>query len=158
MNANDFLKGTDRNFGAKVKAGYTSDNLEWQKSAYAFGRSNQWDVVFGVSRRDSGASTNSLTGKRSKADIDAYSTAAFGKASFMPNDANVLSLSYNFDRANSKAIRSIAMNSNASPANGSSNEATSGISPQPFNTPTPNSTTSILILGAASIPKISSTP
>ena len=103
MNANDFLKGTDRNFGAKVKAGYTSDNLEWQKSAYAFGRSNQWDVVFGVSRRDSGASTNSLTGKRSKADIDAYSTAAFGKASFMPNGANVLSLSYNFDRANSES-------------------------------------------------------
>ncbi len=154
MNANDFLKGTDRNFGAKVKAGYTSDNLEWQKSAYAFGRSNQWDVVFGVSRRDSGASTNSLTGKRSKADIDAYSTAAFGKVSFMPNDANVLSLSVRI----LKAIRSIAMNSSASPANGSSNEATYGISPQPFNTPTPNSTTSILILGAASIPKISSTP
>ena len=32
MNANDFLKGTDRNFGAKVKAGYTSDNLEWQRA------------------------------------------------------------------------------------------------------------------------------
>lgn len=103
MNAQDFLEGTGKNFGAKVKAGYTSDNLEWQKSAYAFGRSDRWDMVFGVSRRDSGASTNSQTGKRSKADIDAYSTAAFGKASFMPNEANVLSLSYNFDRANSES-------------------------------------------------------
>ena len=148
----------DRNFGAKVKAGYTSDNLEWQKSAYAFGRSNQWDVVFGVSRRDSGASTNSLTGKRSKADIDAYSTAAFGKASFMPNDANVLSLSYNFDRANSESDTFYRYEQQRVTGKWEFERGDLWNLTAAFNTPTPNSTTSILILGAASIPKINSTP
>lgn len=36
--AADFLRDSDKDFGATLKAGYVSDNLEWQKSAYVYGR------------------------------------------------------------------------------------------------------------------------
>ena len=48
----DFLAGTDKNYGVKVKTGYASDTKEWQKSAYVFGRHDIWDVIVGVNRRD----------------------------------------------------------------------------------------------------------
>ena len=51
--AADFLADSDKDFGALVKVGYGSDSISWSKSAYAFGRSDMWDVVAGVTRRDS---------------------------------------------------------------------------------------------------------
>lgn len=63
--AADFLADSDKDFGALVKVGYGSDSISWSKSAYAFGRSDMWDVVAGVTRRDSGAAKTSYKGLRS---------------------------------------------------------------------------------------------
>lgn len=97
--ASDFLQDSEKDFGATLKAGYVSDNLEWQKSAYVYGRSELWDVVAGVTRRDSGASTNSETGHRSTWNVDNDSTSAFAKATLSPVPEHLLQVAYFYDIA-----------------------------------------------------------
>lgn len=102
-NASDFLEGTDKDFGALFKMGYASDTIAWSKSAYVFGRNDMWDVVAGVTRRDSGAAKTSKTGHRSKSDVDNDSTSFFAKATLTPSDSNAITLSYNYDLANAES-------------------------------------------------------
>lgn len=97
--AADFLADSDKDFGALVKVGYGSDSISWSKSAYAFGRSDMWDVVAGVTRRDSGAAKTSYKGLRSTADVDNDSTSVFIKATLSPTDNNAATLSYAYDIA-----------------------------------------------------------
>ena len=97
--AADFLADSDKDFGALFKVGYGSDSIAWSKSAYAFGRSDMWDVVAGVTRRDSGAAKTSYKGKRSTADVDNDSTSVFVKATLTPTDNNAVTLSYAYDIA-----------------------------------------------------------
>ena len=102
--AADFLRDSDKDFGATLKAGYVSDNLEWQKSAYVYGRTELWDVVAGVTRRDSGAATNSKTGHRNTADVDTDSTSAFAKATLSPVPEHLLQLAYFYDIAHNDRL------------------------------------------------------
>lgn len=96
--AADFLAGTDKNYGVKVKTGYASDTKEWQKSAYVFGRHDIWDVLVGVNRRDSGNVKNS-SGRRIDNNSDAEYTSVIAKVSALPTDEMAFSLAYNFDEA-----------------------------------------------------------
>ena len=96
--AADFLAGTDKNYGMKVKTGYASDTKEWQKSAYVFGRHDIWDVLVGVNRRDSGNVKNS-SGRRIDNNSDAEYTSVIAKVSALPTDEMAFSLAYNFDEA-----------------------------------------------------------
>lgn len=82
----------------KVKTGYASDTKEWQKSAYAFGRHDIWDVLVGVNRRDSGNVKNS-SGRRIDNNSDAEYTSVIAKVSALPTDEMAFSLAYNFDEA-----------------------------------------------------------
>ena len=102
--AADFLRDSDKDFGATLKAGYVSDNLEWQKSAYVYGRTELWDVVAGVTRRDSGAATSSETGHRSTADVDNDSTSAFAKATLSPLPEHLLQVAYFYDIAHNDSF------------------------------------------------------
>lgn len=97
--AADFLGDSDKDFGVLAKVGYASDAIAWSKSAYAFGRNDLWDVVVGVTRRDSGAAKTSYQGKRSSGKVDNDSTSLFAKATLSPSDNNELTLSYNYDLA-----------------------------------------------------------
>lgn len=99
--AADFLGDSDKDFGALAKVGYGSGNLEWSESVYAYGRNDFWDVVLGVTRRDSGAAKTSKEGKRSTNDVDGDSTSFFAKAIFSATENNVFALSYNYDLAHS---------------------------------------------------------
>ena len=58
-----------------------------------------WDVVAGVTRRDSGAAKTSYKGLRSTADVDNDSTSVFIKATLSPTDNNAATLSYAYDIA-----------------------------------------------------------
>lgn len=102
--AADFLRDSDKDFGATLKAGYVSDNLEWQKSAYIYGRTELWDVVAGVTRRDSGAATSSETGHRSTANVDNDSTSVFAKATLSPLPEHLLQLAYFYDIAHNDRL------------------------------------------------------
>lgn len=102
--AADFLRDSDKDFGATLKAGYVSDNLEWQKSAYVYGRTELWDVVAGVTRRDSGAATSSETGHRNTADVDNDSTSAFAKATLSPLPEHLLQVAYFYDIAHNDSF------------------------------------------------------
>lgn len=97
--AADFLSDSDKDFGALVKVGYGSDSISWSESAYAFGRSDLWDFVAGVTRRDSGAAKTTYKGLRSTADVDNDSTSVFIKATLSPTDNNAATLSYAYDIA-----------------------------------------------------------
>lgn len=96
--AADFLAGTDKDWGVKVKTGYASDTENWQKSAFVFGRHGIWDAVVGVNRQDAGE-TKSSTGKRSENNRDFDQTAVLAKVSAFPNDDMLVSLAYNYDIA-----------------------------------------------------------
>lgn len=97
--AADFLAGSDRNYGSRVKTGYATDTQDWQKSVYAFGRYGMWDGVVGVNRRD-GGDIKTSKGKRGASAADSDYTSYFAKISAMPSDDLKLSLSYNRDDAN----------------------------------------------------------
>ena len=97
--AADFLRDSDKDFGATLKGGYVSDNLEWQKSAYVYGRTELWDVVAGVTRRDAGAPTSSKTGRRSTMNVVNDSTSAFAKATLSPVPEHLLQVAYFYDIA-----------------------------------------------------------
>lgn len=96
--AADFLAGTDRNFGALIKTGYSDDSRSWQKGAYVFGRYGIWDAVLGVNRRDYGDSRTSRTGRRSSGMTDGDYTSVLAKVSAAPNDSTLFSLTYNYDK------------------------------------------------------------
>lgn len=109
--AADFLADSDKDFGALFKVGYGSDSISWSKSAYAFGRSDMWDVVAGVTRRDSGAVKTSYKGKRSTADVDNDSTSVFVKATLAPTDNNAVTLSYAYDIAHNDSEKEASFDS-----------------------------------------------
>lgn len=92
----DLLKPGET-FGVKAKTGYSTASQELMGSAYAFGRANAVDYIFGVSQRHSGNEKLS-DGKRSDAGSDTKSTAVFAKAAISPTDASTLSLAYNYDK------------------------------------------------------------
>lgn len=96
VNAADLLRPGET-FGVKAKTGWSSATQELMGSAYAYGRTDVVDYVFGVTERHSGDEKLS-DGKRTDADSDTRSTAFFAKASVTPNDANTLSLAYNYDK------------------------------------------------------------
>ena len=96
VSAADLLKPGET-FGVKAKTGYSTASQELMGSAYAFGRANAVDYIFGVSQRHSGNEKLS-DGKRSDAGSDTKSTAVFAKAAISPTDASTLSLAYNYDK------------------------------------------------------------
>ena len=97
--AADFLIGTDKNYGLKAKTGYATETQTWEKSAYAFGRYDIWDVLIGINRRD-GGEIKSSTGRRSHNDSDSDYTSIIAKITAMPTDELFFSLAYNRDEAN----------------------------------------------------------
>lgn len=98
--AADFLEGTDKNYGATVKAGFSSDSLEWHESLFGYGRGDVWDAVFGISRRDSGNVRFSNTGKRSDSNRDGDFTSVLAKGTLFTGENSQLSLTYNYDEQN----------------------------------------------------------
>lgn len=93
--ATDFLEPGEK-FGVLAKTGYSSTLHEWSKSGYAFGRWDALDVLFAVTRRDSGDIKLS-SGSRPDYDTDTGYTSLMLKTSLIPNDSTLLSLTYNLD-------------------------------------------------------------
>lgn len=94
--ASDFLEPGE-NFGVKVKTGYATTTKEWMRSAYVFGRTDIWDVLMAVSRRNSGDAKLSDDVRESN-DTDTEYTSLLLKTSLVPSSSDfVLSLSYNYD-------------------------------------------------------------
>lgn len=136
--AADFLAGTDKDWGVKVKTGYASDTENWQKSAFVFGRHGIWDAVVGVNRQDAGE-TKSSTGKRSENNRDFDQTAVLAKVSAFPNDDMLVSLAYTTlptttGTVQAMAVRRTKTNSTVSPASGSMRQANSSTSARPCST------------------------
>lgn len=95
--AKDLLRDGE-SFGATVKGGYSSANLEWKESAFLYGENDSVDAVLGFSHSDSGKSKTSRNGERGKGfSLDNDGASAMAKVSFKPNDDMKLGLSYNYD-------------------------------------------------------------
>lgn len=93
--AADFLRPGE-NFGVYAKTGYATSNKEWMGSAYAYGRWNALDYIFGVTHRNSG-DVKFSDGIREKVQRDTQQNSWFAKTTFTPNDNTTFGLAYNYD-------------------------------------------------------------